>query len=291
MTQICEGEKTTYLERLVFNNRKMVILICTLVTVFLAFQAMQMRPQTSFEKMIPLQHPFIVNMMGNREDLGGGNSIRIALQAKTGDIFDKEYMETLRQMQDELFYMPGVERSGLRSLWSAGVRWIEVTEEGFTGGEVIPQTYNGDAQSLEVLRNNLLKSGQIGRMVGNNFKSSIIEVPLLEVYPDPDDKGKLLNLDYQEFSHLLEQKLRDKYQAQNPNVEIHIVGFAKKVGDLIDGLTMVVTFFFAAFMITLVLLYWFTRCMRSTISVFTCGRCREAFTISVSSTSGSQSTS
>ncbi len=267
MTQICEGEKTTYLERLVFNNRLKVILICTLVTLFLAFQATQMRPQTSFEKMIPLHHPYIVNMMENREDLGGGNSIRISLEATNGDIFDKDYMETLRQMQDELFYMPGVERSGLRSLWSAGVRWIEVTEEGFTGGEVIPQSYNGDAQSLEVLRNNLLKSGQIGRMVGNNFKSSIIEVPLLEVYPDPDDKGKLLNLDYQKFSHLLEKQLREKYEAQNPNVKVHIVGFAKKVGDLIDGLTMVVTFFFAAFLITLVLLYWFTRCMRSTISV------------------------
>ncbi len=267
MTQICEGEKTTYLERLVFNNRLKVILICTLVTIFLAFQAVQMRPMTSFEKMIPLHHPFIVNMMENREDLGGGNSIRISLEAKNGDIFNKEYMETLRLMQDELFYMPGVERSGLQSLWSAGVRWIEITEEGFTGGEVIPQSYNGDAQSLEVLRNNLLKSGQIGRMVANNFKSSIIEVPLLEVYPDAKDKGKLLNLDYQEFSHLLEKQLRDKYEAQNPNVEIHIVGFAKKVGDLIDGLTMVVTFFFAAFMITLVLLYWFTRCMRSTISV------------------------
>lgn len=267
MTQVCEGEKTTYLERLVFNNRLKVILICTLVTLFLAFQAVHMRPQTSFEKMIPLHHPFIVNMMDNREDLGGGNSIRISLEAKNGDIFDKEYMETLRQMQDELFYMPGVERAGLMSLWSAGVRWTEITEEGFTGGEVIPQTYNGDAQSLEVLRNNLLKSGQIGRMVANNFKSSIIEVPLLEVYPDPQDKGKLLNLDYQEFSHLLEKQIRDKYEAQNPNVKIHIVGFAKKVGDLIDGLTMVVTFFFAAFLITLVLLYWFTRCMRSTISV------------------------
>ncbi|ASJ88481.1 efflux RND transporter permease subunit [Pseudomonas aeruginosa] len=267
MTQICEGEKTTYLERLVFNNRLKVILICTLITVFLAFQAVQMRPMTSFEKMIPLHHPFIVNMMENREDLGGGNSIRISLEAKNGDIFNKEYMETLRLMQDELFYMPGVERSGLQSLWSAGVRWIEITEEGFTGGEVIPQSYNGDAQSLEVLRNNLLKSGQIGRMVANNFKSSIIEVPLLEVYPDAKDKGKLLNLDYQEFSHLLEEQIRKKYEAQNPNVKVHIVGFAKKVGDLIDGLTMVVTFFFAAFMITLVLLYWFTRCMRSTISV------------------------
>ncbi|NPY89800.1 RND family transporter, partial [Pseudomonas aeruginosa] len=81
------------------------------------------------------------------------------------------------------------------------------------------------------LRNNVLKSGKIGRLVANNFKSSIVDVPLLESYPDPNDQGKLLKLDYRQFSHELEAKIRDKYQAQNPNVQVHIVGFAKKVGD------------------------------------------------------------
>src|SRR5690606_24450261 len=65
----------------------------------------------------------------------------------------------------------------------------------------------------------------------------------------------------------LEEKIRDKYQAQNPNVQIHIVGFAKKVGDLIDGLLIVVVFCAIAFVITLVLLDWFTWCIRSTIAV------------------------
>lgn len=45
------------------------------------------------------------------------------------------------------------------------------------------------------------------------------------------------------------------------------MGFAKKVGDLIDGLMMVVMFFGIALVITWVLLYWFTWCIRSTIAV------------------------
>ncbi len=256
-------DKATFLERLIFNNRPTVILICLLVSVFLFYQALQVRPSTSFEKMIPLQHPFIQKMLEHRNDLANlGNT-----EAKDGDIFSKEYMETLRQVNDEVFYIPGVDRSGLKSLWSPSVRWTEVTEEGFAGGEVIPQTYDGSADSLDELRNNVLKSGQIGRLVANNFKSSIVDVPLLESYPDPKDQGTLLKLDYRQFSHELEEKIRDKYEAQNPNVEIHIVGFAKKVGDLIDGLVMVVLFFAIAFLITLVLLVWFTRCIRSTIAV------------------------
>ncbi|MCP1647557.1 RND family transporter [Pseudomonas sp. GD04087] len=263
-----QQDKATFLERIIFTHRPFVIIACLLVTVFLAWSATQVRPSTSFEKMIPLQHPFIQNMLEHRNDLANlGNTVRISVEAVNGDIFTKEYMETLRQIHDEVFYIPGVDRSGMKSLWSPSVRWTEVTEEGFAGGEVIPQTYDGSAKALDLLRNNVLKSGQIGRLVANNFKSSIVDVPLLEVYPDPKDQGKLMKLDYRQFSHELEEKIRDKYQLQNPNVKIHITGFAKKVGDLIDGLLMVVGFFGICFVITLVLLLWFTKCVRSTIAV------------------------
>ncbi len=258
----------SFLERLIFNNRPAVILVCLLLSVFLFYQAAQVRPSTSFEKMIPLGHPYIQNMLEHRDDLANlGNTVRISVAAKDGDIFSREYMETLRQIHDEVFYIQGVDRSNMKSLWSPSVRWTEVTEQGFAGGEVIPQTYDGSEGSLDDLRNNILKSGQIGRLVANNFKSSIIDVPLMESYSDPEDRSKQITLDYQKFSHELEEKIRDKYETQNPNVEIHIIGFAKKVGDLIDGLVGVALFFFVAIGITLALLLWFTRCVKSTMAV------------------------
>lgn len=263
-----QQKPASFLERLIFNNRPAVILICLLISVFLFYQAAQVRPSTSFEKMIPLGHPYIQNMLQHRDDLANlGNTVRISVEAKDGDIFSKEYMETLRQIHDEVFYIQGVDRSNMKSLWSPSVRWTEVTEQGFAGGEVIPQTYDGSPESLDDLRSNILKSGQIGRLVANDFKSSIIDVPLMESYSDPDDRSKQITLDYQKFSHELEEKIRDKYEAQNPNVEIHIIGFAKKVGDLIDGLVGVALFFFVAIGITLALLLWFTRCVKSTIAV------------------------
>lgn len=263
-----QQKPASFLERLVFNNRPAVIILCLLISVFLFYQAAQVRPSTSFEKMIPLGHPYIQNMLKHRDDLANlGNTVRISVAAKEGDIFTKEYMETLRQVHDEVFYIQGVDRSNMKSLWSPSVRWTEVTEQGFAGGEVIPQTYDGSPDSLDDLRSNILKSGQIGRLVANDFRSSIIDVPLMESYSDPDDRGKLITLDYQKFSHELEEKIREKYQAENPNVEVHIIGFAKKVGDLIDGLIGVVLFFFVAIGITLALLFWFTRCVKSTIAV------------------------
>ena len=69
-----------------------------------------------------------------------------------GDIFTAEYMETLKQITDEVFYLNGVDRSGLKSLWTSNVRWVEVTEQGFQGGTVIPDGYDGSRATLEQLR-------------------------------------------------------------------------------------------------------------------------------------------
>lgn len=256
------------LEHLIFSHRRWVITLCALISVILFWQAAQVRPATSYEKMIPLRHPFIQNLLAHRSDLAHlGNTVRISVEAVDGDIFDATYLDTLRQLVDEVFFLPGVDRSGLKSLWSPSVRWNEVTEEGFAGGQVIPQTYDGSPASLEHLRANILRSGEASRLVARDFKSSLVDVPLLEHYPDPQRPGHFASLDYQDLSHRLEAHIRDHFERQNPNIKVHIVGFAKKIGDLIDGLARVAIFFAAALAITLVLLYRFTRCWRSTLAV------------------------
>ncbi|RHW20918.1 efflux RND transporter permease subunit [Pseudomonas jilinensis] len=264
-------ETAPLIERLIFNNRIFVLLLFTLLTLFFGYQAAQVKPDTSFEKMIPLKHPYIVNMIEHQDDLSGlGNSIRIAVAIKDGDIFSTEYMETLKRINDEVFFLPGVDRSNMRSLWTPNVRWTAVTEYGFDGGPVANQPAYLTEEHLEELRENILKSGEIGRLVANNFKSSIIEVPLQESYPNPDNQSELIRLDYGEFSRLLEEKIRSEFQGENPNISIHIVGFAKKVGDLIEGIIKVVGFFGGALLITFVLLLVFTRCFKSSLTTLVC---------------------
>ncbi|MFA5679552.1 MAG: MMPL family transporter [Pseudomonas sp.] len=266
-----QQESAPLAERLIFNNRMVILLLFFAVTLFMAFQASQVRPVTSFDKMIPLQHPYIVNMIEHRDDMANlGNSIRIAVAIKDGDIFSTEYMETLKRVNDEVFFLPGVDRSNLRSLWTPNVRWTEVTEYGFDGGPVADKPAYLTNEDLEALRVNVLKSGEIGRLVANNFKSTIIDVPLQEYYPNPENQGELIALDYGEFSRLLEEKIRSEFQNENPNISIHIVGFAKKVGDLIEGIIKVVMYFGAALLITFVLLLFFTRCLKSSLTTLVC---------------------
>ncbi|WP_414717787.1 hypothetical protein, partial [Stutzerimonas kunmingensis] len=48
-----QQKPASFLERLIFNNRPAVVVLCLLISAFLFYQAAQVRPQTSFEKMIP----------------------------------------------------------------------------------------------------------------------------------------------------------------------------------------------------------------------------------------------
>jgi len=249
-------------ERAFFNNRLIVMLLCLALTIALGYQAMSVRLNASFDKTIPAHHPYIVNYFENRQDLVGlGNSIRIAVETTEGSIFTAKYLDILRRLSDDLFLLPGVDRPYLKSLWTPATRWVGVTEEGLDGGPVIPDNYDGSASHLEQVRQNVERSGEIGQLVAANFKSSIILVPLNEATGD----GK--RLDYHALSAELET-LRAKYEREG--VRIHITGFSKIVGDLIDGLQQVLVFFAIAIVICTVVLYWYTRCLRSTSLVVLC---------------------
>ena len=94
----------------------------------------------------------------------------------------------------------------------------------------------------------------------------MIVVPLLDSDPAT---GK--RIDYRALSHAIE-KIRDastRPTAQAP-VRIHVIGFAKLVGDLIDGLMQVLLFFGLAALIAAAIIWLYTRCVRSTALVVAC---------------------
>ncbi|WP_420231726.1 efflux RND transporter permease subunit [Pseudomonas sp. ABY48] len=250
------------LERLLFNHRPLVLLLCLLLTLLLGMQATRIELNASFEKMIPSGHPYIVNYLDNQKELSGlGNALRIAVVNRHGDIYDANYLATLQALSDKIYLLPGVDRAYMKSLWTPATRWVSVTEDGLDGGPVIPDAYDGSQATLAVLRRNVQLSNEIGQLVAFDQRSSIIYVPLLARTSD----GQPLN--YAALSADLEA-LRTQYQSDA--IDIHITGFAKKIGDLIGGLEQILLFFAGAILITAGVLYVYTRCLRSTLLVVLC---------------------
>jgi predicted RND superfamily exporter protein len=253
-------------ERLIFNNRLLVVVACVLATLLLGWQATRLTLNAAFEKTIPHHQPYIKNFLEHRNDLKGlGNAVRVVVENKRGDIFEPAYLQALKRINDELFLTPGVDRANVKSLWMPVVRWNEVTEEGFTGGPVMPDNYNGSPKHVEQLRQNINRAQILGSLIGNDFKSSMIFVPLLD-----KDVRTAAPLDYRELSNRLEE-IRAKYaKAGGADIEIRIVGFAKVVGDLLDGLAQMIVYFAVAAVIAALIIFGWTRCVRSTALVLAC---------------------
>ena len=258
-----DDQSGNFLERLIFNNRIAILLLCVLATLVLGYQSTKLQLQAGFDKTLPKAHQYVLNYRANQDALKGlGNNLRIVAAVKEGTIFTPENLQFLEKLNEEIFFIPGVDRNGMKSLFTPNTRWRMVTEEGFEGGPVIPGDYDPTSpKSIGEVQINMVRAGILGDLIANDLKSMTILVPLLDKNPETGER-----LDYAELSHKLED-IRERFTADNPDKSIHIIGFAKLVGDLIDGMLVVMGFFAVAVVVATVLLYWYTRCIRSTAMV------------------------
>lgn len=249
-------------ERLIFNTRSLVILLSLLITVLLGMQATRLGVGSNFSQMVPQSHPFIENYFDNADSLGGlGNAVRIVVENKQGDIYDPEYLEVLKQINDQVYLLPGVDRVYMKSLWMPVVRWTEVTDQGFVGGPVMPDGYDGSEQALAQLKRNVARGNLSGTLVANNGRSSLLFVPLLERFADTGEA-----VDSAEFASRLES-IR---AFESDRIGVRVVGFPQLVGDLVAGLNKVMGFFVFAAAIAMAIIFVYTRCLRSTLLVTVC---------------------
>ena len=245
----------------VFGNRKVLLIVFTAATVLFTISASQLRVDAGFNKMVPLTHPYMKVYTEYAGVFGGANRIAIALvQKQGGDIYNKEFMEKLKGLTKDVQGLTGVDQPSVKSLFTPNTRFIEVVEEGFSGGNVVHATFQGTKEDLEIVRANVQKSSEVGRTVATDFTGALVAAGLLEYVPKGD--GKVEKLNYFEFSKKLEE-LRAKYEG--PNHSVHIIGFAKAIGDIADGARGVIMFFGIAFIITAILMLWFVKDLKLTL--------------------------
>lgn len=249
------------IERFCFNYRLFIVIAAVLITVFLGYYSSKLEIKASYQDMMPRSHEYVENYLNHARDIGNlGESLRIVITNESGkDIYDESYISTLRDINDEVFLFPGVDRSFMRSLWMPVVRWSEITPEGFDGGPVMPTEYDGSPDSIRQLKENVHRSGIVGSLVGTNQQSSMLFVPLINSESNPLDYASL-------YQHL--EELRYKYESEG--VSIKIIGFAQLVGDLTSGLTQVLSYFFIAFVLSFLILVVYTKSLKCTLMVTTC---------------------
>ena len=318
-------------EPIVFGHRPRTLLVLALLTLFLGWQALQLKADTGFEKQLPLGHPYMQVFKQYQREFGGANLVLIAAVQKSGDIYNPEFMGTLRKLTDAVFFTPGMDTSRVSSIFTPDVRYIEVVEDGFAGGNVIPAEFAPTPEMFAKVRSNIAKANIIGRLVSNDQSGAMVFSELLEADPLTGEK-----LDYVRTAQMIEDVRRRfteprmfEYRLKrdhapfksgdmvakgysdlrgrlwleqiaavdapsegerrttlipgrllevvevdnpdyNPNVDVHVIGFAKVVGDISDATLEVVGFFALTLFMTLLLLWWYCGSLRVALLPLSC---------------------
>ena len=254
------------MEKILFSNRPWVIGFFVIVTVFMFSSALNLKVDAGFSKLLPLQHEYMQTFTKHRQEFGGANRVLVALMAKEGDMFTPEFFDALKQATDDVFFIEGVDRTRVTSIFTPNVRFTEVVEDGIAGGNVVPDDYENTPAGLARVKENIIKAGIVGRLVANDFSGALISAQLLEFNPNTGER-----LDYVDVARQLEN-IRQRYSSSAVGVDIdyHIIGFAKVIGDITEGAKRVVLFFVIAFFITALLVYFYSQSFKLTVIPLTC---------------------
>ena len=253
-----------WLEPHVFGHRALILALFAIVTVALGWIALSgLKLDTNFNKQLPLEHEYIRTYLDHKEEFGGANRLLIALVARDGNMFTAEFFQALKIATDEVFFIEGVDRARVQSLWTPNTRYTEVVEGGIEAGDVIPSDFQPDAEGLRRVKENILKAGIVGRLVANDFSGALISAQLLDA--DPETGAPV---DYIAISRELEEQVRARIEgaaldvAVEVPVSVHMIGFAKVVGDVADGALSVVTFAIVTVGLTLLFVWIYIQSLR-----------------------------
>lgn len=243
------------LEAIVFRGRVLILAALGLVTLWLGFYAVQLKMDAGFYKQLPQGHPYINTFLEYQDRLFGANRVIVVLRNTEGDIFNQPFLKKLNDVTQDIFFLPGVDRRTVTSLWTPNTRILEITEDGITARDVIPGKITPEEMvgpAIDQLKNDIIKGNLVGRLVANDFTASMIVTELLETDPKTQTR-----LDYFELAGQLEEKIRGKHETAQ--FQVHIIGFAKMIGDIADGAQSVVIFFTVAFFLTVASVYYYSR--------------------------------
>ena len=256
---------TARVERCLFARRGLVLAAFALITIIMGWYAAQLRVDAGFFKLVPLKHEYMQTFLKHRDEFGGADRVLIAITAREGDMFTPEFFEVLKQITDAMFFLPGIDRTQVASILTPNVRYIEVVEDGVTSGNVLPADFRPTKEGLARVRENAIKAGIVGRLVANDFTGAIVSGRLQEFHPHTGER-----LDYIEVARQLEDIRVKGQEDADVDVHVHVIGFAKLVGDVAAGAVRVVAFFGITFLITALFVFLYTRSLRLTIPPLVC---------------------
>jgi predicted RND superfamily exporter protein len=238
----------------IIEKRVLVLTILSLISLFFVYKVKDIEVYTKFADLLPQGHEYIKVHNRIRAQFGGANTVNMVLQVKEGDIFNPTTLQKIRDITDELYLIPGVDRFKILSLAIDKLLDLVVISGGFDFVPLmfpeIPQT----EEEIATLKERVYASVFYGGFVWFDSKKTLITVDFFE-----DE------IDYTVVFKEL-RRIQDKYEDDNHILSIN--GEPMQLGYVDSYVWPVFRIMIISFIIMFILFYYWYRSLRAAVIPF-----------------------
>jgi predicted RND superfamily exporter protein len=119
----------------IIEKRILILSITMVITFFFAYKLKDLKVFTKFADLLPQGHEYIKLHNRIRSQFGGANSLVLVLQVREGDIFTPQTLQKIKDITDELYLIPAVDRFKIASIALKKMMLVEAISG---GSRVVP---------------------------------------------------------------------------------------------------------------------------------------------------------
>jgi len=239
---------------LIIEKRIWVLTIISLVSIFFIYELKDLKVYTKYADLLPQKHEYIKTHNRIRFRFGGANTVNMILQVREGDIFNHTTLKKIKDITEELYLIPGVDRFKIFSLAVKIMSDMKATSGGYQFQPMmwpnIPQTQ----EELKTLRERVYASVFYGGFIWFDCKKTLITADFFE-----DE------IDYSVVSKEL-RRIQDKYEDDNHILAIN--GEPLHLGYVDSYVDKIFLIMLGTFLVMFILFYFWYRSLRATVIPF-----------------------
>jgi len=238
----------------IIERRMLFLIIISLTSLFFMYKLTKLEVYTKFADLLPQGHEYIKLHNQIRSRFGGANTIVMVLQVKEGDIFNTTTLQKVRDISDELYLIPAVDRFKIFSIAVNFLLDMVVTSGGWDYQPImwpdVPQTQ----EEIEKVKERVFSSAYYGSFVFYDTKKTLIRADFFE---DEIDYSVV-------FKELL--RIQNKYEDDNHTLSIN--GEPLHLGYVDSYVKEIFLIMLCTFLAMFILFYYWYRSLRATVIPF-----------------------
>jgi hypothetical protein len=200
-----------------------VLALIALLTLVFSWFAAQVEVRTIFNDLQPAGHPYIETNEEYKENFGGANLVTIMVKVEEGTIFHKPVLNVIRELQNGLQYIDGVNQFQIISLASKKLKYVAASTEGFIAEPLMWPDLPATQEDIDRLRQNVISNPVVyGNYVSHDLTAALVTVDFIDHL-----------IDYQKVYPQIAELLDE---VRIPGIELKVVGQPILVGIVIEKL-------------------------------------------------------